>query len=72
MHLTLLYVVLFCHQYDVCEDSIGSVYVDGYCGLSESNLCVFGGLCPVGFLVVGERSILTMFVVLCCLVLCGC
>ena len=44
-----------CHQNDVCEDS-GSVSVGGYCGLSESKLCVFGKLCPVGFLVVGECS----------------
>ena len=41
-----------CHQNDVCEDSIGSVYVVGYCGLSESELCVFSKLCPVIFLVV--------------------
>ena len=41
-----------CHQDDVCENSIGSVYVGGYCGLSESGLCIFGKLCPVSFLVV--------------------
>ena len=29
-----------------------SVYVGGYCGLSESGICVFGELCPVGSLVV--------------------
>ena len=45
-----------CHQNDVCEDYIGSIYVGGYCGLSESELCVFGKLCPVGFLVVCECS----------------
>ena len=54
MHLALWYVVLVCHQYDVCENSVGSVYVGGYCGLSESGLCVFRELCPVNFLVVGE------------------
>ena len=54
MHLALWYVLLVCHQYDVCENSIGSVYVGGYGGLSESRLCVFGKLCPVGFLVVGK------------------
>ena len=27
-----------------------------YCCLSESELCVFGKLCPVGFLVVCECS----------------
>ena len=36
----------------MCENYVGSVYVDGYCGLRESGLCVFGILCPVGFLVV--------------------
>ena len=50
MHLALWYVVLVCHQYDVCKDSVGSVYV----GLSESRLCVFRELCPVSFAVVGE------------------
>ena len=25
--------------------------VVGYCGLTESDLCFFGKLCPVGFLV---------------------
>ena len=33
---------------------IGSVYIGGYGGLSESGLCVFRELCPVSFLVVGE------------------
>ena len=33
---------------------IGSVYVGGYGGLSESGLCVFCKLCPVCFLVVGK------------------
>ena len=51
-HLVLWYVVLVCHQYDVCENSVGSVYVDGYDGLSESGLCGFCKLCLVGFLVV--------------------
>ena len=53
MHLALWYVVLVCHQY-VCKNSVGSVYVGGYGGLSEIGLCVFRELCPVGFLVVGE------------------
>ena len=30
------------------------MYVGGYCGLSESGLCVFCKLCPVCFLVVGK------------------
>ena len=54
MHLTLWYIVLNFHQYDVCEHSVSSVYVGGYGGLSESGLCDFHELCPVSFLVVGE------------------
>ena len=54
MHLALWYGVLVCHQYDVCENYVGSVYIGGYGGLSESGRCVFHKLCPVGFLVVGE------------------
>ena len=53
MHLSLWYVVLVCHQYDVYDTSVGSVYIGGYGGLSESGLCVFRELCPV-LLVVGE------------------
>ena len=41
-----------CHHNDVCEDSICSVYVGGFCDLSEIKLCVFRKLCPVGFSVV--------------------
>ena len=54
MHLSLWYVVLVCHQYDVCENSVGSAYVGGYGGLSESGLCVFREMCPVSFFVVGK------------------
>ena len=36
--LNVIYVVLVCHQYDVCENSVGSVYVGGYGGLSGSGL----------------------------------
>ena len=57
MDLALWYVVLVC-QYDVCENSVGSVYVGVYVGvyggLSESVLCVLCKLCPVCFLVVGK------------------
>ena len=56
MHLALWYGVLVCHQYHVCENSVGSVYVGGYGGLSESGLYVFRGLCAVSFLVVGEST----------------
>ena len=48
------YVVLVCHQYDVCKNYVASVYVSGYGGLRKSGLCVFHELCPVCFLVVGE------------------
>ena len=54
MNLSLWYVVLVCHQYDVCENYVGSVYIGGYGSLSENGLCVFRELCPVSFLVVGE------------------
>ena len=40
LHLALWYVVLVCHQYDVCETSVGSVNVGGNGGLSESGLCL--------------------------------
>ena len=36
------------------KNYVGSVYISGYCGLSETGLCVFCELCPVSFLVVGE------------------
>ena len=54
MHLALWYAVLVCHQYDVCENYVGSVYIGGYGGLSESGLCVFRELCLVSFFVVGQ------------------
>ena len=49
------YVLLVCHQYDVRKNYVGSVYVGGYGGLSETGLSVFRELCPVSFLVVGEN-----------------
>ena len=54
MHLALWYVVLVCHQYDVCKIYVGSVYVGGFGGLVDSGLCVFRELGPVSFHVVGE------------------
>ena len=48
VHLTLWHIVFVCHQ-DVCEDSIGSVYVGVCYGLS-------GKLCTIGFLVVCKSS----------------
>ena len=56
MYIALWYGVPVCHKYDVCENYIGSVYLGGYCGLSESGRRVFGKLCPVGFLVVCKCS----------------
>ena len=38
MHLTLLYVVLVYHQYNVCKYYVGSVHVGGFGGLIESRL----------------------------------
>ena len=59
MHLALWYVVLVCHQYDVCKNYVGSMSVGGYGGLSESGHGVFRELYPISFLVVGEnRSVL--------------
>ena len=52
MHLALWYVLLVFHKYDVCENSVGSVYVGGYGGMGKIGLCVFCKLCPVCFLVV--------------------
>ena len=46
--------MIVCHQYEVCKNYVGSVYVGGYGGLSEIGRCVFRELCPVNFLVVGE------------------
>ena len=54
MHIALWYVVLVCHQYDVCENSGVSVYIGGYGGLNEIGLCVFRKLGPLSFLVLGE------------------
>ena len=54
MHHAPWYGVLVCQQYDVCKNYVGSVYIGGYGGLSESGPCVFRELCPVSFLVVGE------------------
>ena len=64
MHLTIWYSVVVFYQNDVCEDYIRSVYVGGYCGLSESELCVFGKLCPISFLVVCKCYCLQYIVML--------
>ena len=65
MHLALWYVVLVCHQYDVCKNYVGRLYVGGYGGLSAIGLCVFRKLCPVSFLIVGKGpSVLLLSVVM--------
>ena len=56
VHLALWYVVLVCHQYDVCKNYVGS----GYSGLSDNGLCVFRELCTVSFLVVGESPLVLL------------
>ena len=69
MHLDIWYVVLVCHQYDVGNNYVGSVFVGVYGGQSESGLCVFRELCLGGFLIVGESpSALLLSVVLCMLI----
>ena len=35
--LPFYYIVFVCHQNDVCENYIGSVHVDGYCGLVKTD-----------------------------------
>ena len=60
-----------CHQYDVCKNSVCSVYVGGYGGPSESRLCVFRKLCPVSFLVVGESPSVLLYAVVKSYVNCG-
>ena len=71
MHLALLYVILVCHQYDVCENYVGIVYVGGYGGLSESGLCAFCKICPVCFLVVGNGPSFFLYYVVMSYVNCG-
>ena len=66
-HLALWYVVIVCHQYDVCKNYVGSVYV----GLSESGICVFRELCPVSFHVVGESPLGLLYSVVVSYVNCG-
>ena len=50
IHLALWYVELVCIQYDVCKYYVCSVSVGWYGDLSESGICVFRELRPVGFL----------------------
>ena len=48
--------MFICHQDDLWENYIDSVYVGENCGLIENGLCVFGKLCQAGFLVVSKSS----------------
>ena len=41
MHISVWYVLIVCHQYDVCKHYVGSLYVGWYGGLSDT--CVGGG-----------------------------
>ena len=52
----------------MCENYVGSVYIGGYGGLSESRLCE---LCPVSFLVVGESLSVLLYSVVMLYVNCG-
>ena len=63
--------MLVCHQYEVCENYVDSVYIGGYGGLSESGLCVFRELCPISFLVVGECPSVLLWSVAMSYVNCG-
>ena len=47
------------------------MYVGGYCGLSESELCVFGKFYPVDFLVVRKCSSFLLQSILMSYVDCG-
>ena len=58
MHLAHWYVVLDCHQDDVCENYVGSVYIGGYGG-------------PVSFLVVSECPSVLLWSVVMSYVNCG-
>ena len=50
MHLALWYVLLVCHQYDVCENAVGSVYVTRGSGVLSSTgdlVRGVGGVCDM-------------------------
>ena len=56
VYLARWYVVLVCHQYDVCKNYVGSVCVGGY---------------PVSFLVVGKSTSVLFWYVIMSYVNCG-
>ena len=49
MHLAFGMLCLSAISMMFVKNYVGSVYVGGYGGLSESGLCVFRELCPVSF-----------------------
>ena len=59
-----------CHQFDVCKNYVGSVYVGGYRGLSESGLCVLRELSRVSFFVVDKSPSVLLLSVVCSHVVC--
>ena len=64
--LQLLCIFLFgmlCLSAIIMINYVGSVYVGGYGGLTESGLCLFRELCPVSFLVVGECPSVSLYAV---------
>ena len=63
MHHTIWYVVIFCHQDDVCKHYIGSLYVGGYGGLSKNGPCSFHKLYQNYFLVVDKCSGVTCMLI---------
>ena len=47
------------------------MYVGDYDGLSDSRFCVFGKLCPVGFLIFCESPLVLLYSVVMSYVYCG-
>ena len=64
MHLSLWYVVLVCHQYDVCENYVGSVYIGGYGSLSERGLGGWGGLMSVFFILMASSGSCVLIIII--------
>ena len=56
MHLSLCYIMFICHQDNVFENDLGSVYAGVYYSLSKIELGVFSKLYLVGFIVICKSS----------------
>ena len=67
----LFHISYFSESNNVYKNYVGSVYVGGYGGLSESGLCVFRELGPAGFLVDGESPSVLLSSVVMSYVNCG-